>query len=646
MFAMGFKIHQHLVLLATLVFSLLSQGQNSVIQYEKALTQNRQIDISAVLHGTYSEIRWDKNGDGIVDSWSFAKDNISIKEKFENGKLREVRVRKKDPHTYTTLQYSVDRNFLLHLAKVTVRPYRKYFTEKDISVFAGMFGENPCNKPPILKYTDSSSWKDLICKTNEAGLKDELSKMVSPSCSREREKVLSGLNMTYGLRLESQMEENKVLNCLSKNQSTADFVPDYLQSIGADIFDQPKLQILCESYSGPGCGKASFDPTARVIKLPVKMPPCAAPMETIFGKFIFHESLHRVVLDELSEDGVEAIVQTCMDGNVSALDRVSAELKNDDSKGATFSVEGRAGTQNANRQLVESKYTMPANAQDIAQPANIIGSAGDRGGTLNSGFRDVASAASESFNPNQAYRESVARTGAVFPKFEAAVNAIVPPAIAASASATWVAADGGASGSTHSSGVGQWLVNSGPAAGSATVGVATQSADLGASNSKRLPSSVGESEASSVGSPGQAKLSASARGEVSGNSGRAVGIGRSASAMGGGSANVDLADAPSDQDLESNQQNKVALSPQQKQLASQLIQNINSAKNPNEVLAMLQKNDSKLENLKIHVYDPKAVSARQPANAKAGPRKSGYFGASEEEAAQFYSLINGKLVPE
>lgn len=580
----------------------------------------------------YSEVRYDADGNGVIDTWSFSKGSMTVQEYFLKGKLSEVKIQQIRKSHILNLLYTVRGAQKLELVSYSISPHVRYFN--DLGGLATL--EEPdddsssCQQTPFSKVVNESTWKSFICKTNEAERNGLISEMLGESCKdipvKDRENMLQGLRSIYGLKYDGYIEDNKALSCLASTPSLRPLLPMYINRIAIDI-QQPKgIKVECYQHQGLGCGKASYSNQdgLAAFRMPYSEPGCTKDMLSEYTENFFHESLHRAFPKSLSEQSIQAVVKGCLGNEKSELSKVALNETNDTDKHlSTSAPAATASAVQAQNQTVQP----PANAATLANPAaTLANSAGDSSSPLNSGFRNVASADS-GFNPNQAVRDSVARTGSSLSTFEAIANQFVTPAVAATTS--WAASNsnsGSGSGSSASNrGTSQWLNSGAPQIGSALA----QGPQVTTGSVARSPSS--EEAASGAAVKSAKATSARNAAGASGVEGSAVG-GRNV-----GGANVDIqSNGKSGSHAGEVGAPKAALTEGQQKRAEQLIQNIErQAKTVEELRILLSSNEEKLRQYKIFVFDPAAAGGD-------GASRKGNYGAKIDEAALKYSLSKDK----
>lgn len=605
---------------------LADPSDSSVVSYKKSLHRNGLINILAIAKGQYSEVRYDRDGDSIIDDWRISKGLLRVEGRFVKGKLESLTIERRMSSHNLTLIYKADSRLKLNLMRFSAKEFGVFLDSQGLPSYLEEEAPSTCYNSPMDKALDESGWKDFISRTTEAERRVRVKDLISQSCdslsSKDKMALQESLNAVYAININTHKEDNKFINCLALAPATQPIVPKLLSRLLTDLNDEDGLKFTCKKSDGPGCAQARYVESGPVIELPAPGPMCPIEARTLFDEKIWHESLHRLMPEALSDKSIIHIVNGCL-GNK------HDELLN-------VKIDDLAGVKNSNisssssvkeREAKLNKILEPANAASLAgESQKLIAEAGNPNGELNSGFRSVASASAESFNPNQDYRESVARTGPMLAMFEKVANAVVPPANAGSM--VWTA-PAGSGGKTSA----QWLNSSSTSTATRDVGAGVALNGIDSSSARRSPSSAGD-EISATSRENAKPVNQKASREVAsaGAAGFSKGSGRSADiSLSNGAQNS------ANPELEAKAA-RFQLSENDKKVVDALVNDINRAKSEDEVIALLSQNHKRLLDFKIYVYDPKGMSRKTKRETYGLPSPNG--------ALQPYTLINGKLVPE
>jgi hypothetical protein len=436
-------LSRNFLLVCTVFFLQIAiASQQNIIEYQKSLSSNHRIDASAIFYEDYSETRWDSNGDGSIDQWLVTKGSITIKEFFKQKRLSRIIFYLTGPKEIVKLTYGVDLKSEIKIVSVTILPNKKYFQDSKDS-FEQMYNEvnvmafnSGCQQTLYTKFAVNKDVKSFLNVVDENYRKEQLRQLIDPSCSNMQPAVQehqfeNAVFNVYGSNFKGYVEQNKILSCLAKNENTSDLFPMYLKETTVNLNAQSKLNVKCRKIESKDCGQASMDMTlGGLTEIPYSDPPCNSKMETVFSGGIMHEKLHRSDL-ELPEEDVNNIVKGCVWGDPSALAKVRPNTTVGE-KGASGTL-APAEVQERNLKLSQEIQTMvpPEIAEGAISPPSSTSEGSLNLLALNSGFRNIAgvysaSGASSSSSRSEDLNQSYHRTSNLIKTAEFLQQSITP----------------------------------------------------------------------------------------------------------------------------------------------------------------------------------------------------------------------------
>ncbi len=268
--------------------------------------QNNQ-KIWSLTNQEQSDIRYDSDGDGRIDEWLLEKDDLKVNIYFSNQQISKVKFSLKKSSTYLQTVYAYQKNiFVLENTWAIEKPasYMKTpigtWGQKKI-ICPSSRDSGPFSATEVAFIRDSSQMKDIRSRWDQA---------IDSSCTIVKEPIQLALRDVFDLPVIPKDQKNLFVECLNSNPQTQFLVTDFVRITARGPDSSTIGKIECEKTTSRGCGKAMYQSTNRIIKLPFSEPSCGLDMRSVYRQQVYHESLHSIS-PCLSEDSIVKIVDSC-----------------------------------------------------------------------------------------------------------------------------------------------------------------------------------------------------------------------------------------------------------------------------------------------------------------------------------------------
>lgn len=397
------------------------------VLYNKSFISSAKIDFTGIFLKGYSEVRWDRNGDGKIDEWLVTSGQMRSTISFLNGQPQILVIEKRVSKGKIYIQFRFHKPGQARLVSSHFSPFKVYFNNDLFSE-----ADDLCPQDSLVTILGAKHLRKLMSETKNLDWESKIKGMIDPSCKAEMQsgnyrQLESAVMKYFKIDFEGSVESNTYLNCIARNSATSELLPHLVDSIIRAPIEAPPLKISCANIKASGCSKASFDDKSQNIQIQVTNPACRKDMSSIFEEHIFHENLHRIGQERQSESFVQTVTKACVGSG-------SLPISIDEPKLDWEAVQGYHDSPTATSAAVkESSQSQVTNIPSDVATAKVesVAVSTEANSSLDSGFQRVDS--SSVVSNLQAIAYSRARTAPVIALADSVLrNAIVQPAFAKS----------------------------------------------------------------------------------------------------------------------------------------------------------------------------------------------------------------------